>query len=59
MVVVVCKCIAYFKPNGNDNPDAGWGGARQMLNKPEDFLHKLVNYGDKIGKVPEKTIRKV
>lgn len=56
MVAMVLKCVAYFKPNGNDNAEAGWAGAKQMLNKPQEFLDRLKSYGDKIAKVKEQTI---
>ena len=41
MIITVCKCIAYFKPNGNDQPEGGWPASKQMLNKPEEFLGRL------------------
>ena len=59
MVAMVLKCVAYFKPNGNDNAEAGWAGAKQMLNKPGEFLDRLKNYGSNIAKVKEATIQKI
>ena len=42
MIATVCKCVAYFKPNGNsDQPEGGWPACKIMLNKPEEFLGRL------------------
>jgi hypothetical protein len=43
-----------LRPNGNENPEDGWAGARIMLANPSKFLGLLKNYGDRIAKVTEK-----
>ena len=38
-----CLCVLNLKPNGNENPNDGWSGARAMMGDAA-FLTKLKNY---------------
>ena len=39
----VCLCVLNLKPNGTENPNDGWSGARAMMGDAA-FLSKLQNY---------------